>query len=76
MGLAKMWNPEMELGNNFQVKKDFGIAYMESEKQSNYFELSLEFKKQQINIVQQTPQGPVQVPQEQVNWRSVGQGWK
>ena len=77
MGLGNnVWNPEMELGNNFQLKKDFKIAYIESEKLSNYFELSLEFKKGQVNVPQQTPQGPIQVPQEQVMWKVVGQGWK
>jgi hypothetical protein len=40
------------------------------------FELTLDFKKQQVNVTQQTPQGPVQIPQEQVIWRAVGQGWK
>jgi len=43
---------------------------------SNYFELSIEYKRQQVNIAQQTPQGPIQVPQEQVAFRVVGQGWK
>ncbi len=76
MELGKIWNPEMELGNNFQIKKDYKIAYIESEKSANYFELSLDFKKGQVNIVQQTPQGPIQLPQEQVMWKVVGQGWK
>ncbi len=68
MGLGKMWNPEMELGNSFQTTKNYKIAYMESEKLGNFFELSLEFKKGQVS----TPQGP----QEQVMWKVVGQGWK
>ncbi|OGZ78395.1 MAG: hypothetical protein A2528_03315 [Candidatus Staskawiczbacteria bacterium RIFOXYD2_FULL_37_9] len=68
MELDKIWNPEMELGNNFQTKKDHKIAYIESEKIANYFELSLEYKKGQVN----TPQGP----QEQVMWKPVAQGWK
>jgi hypothetical protein len=76
MELDKVWNPEMEIGANFQVKKEHKIAYIESEKQANYFELSLEYKKGQVNITQQTAQGPVQVPQEQVMWKVVGQGWK
>lgn len=76
MELNKLWNAEMELGNNFQTKKDHKIAYIESEKIANYFELSLEYKKGQVNITQQTPQGPVQIPQEQVMWKAVGQGWK
>jgi len=76
MELGKIWNPEMELGNNFQIKKDYKIAYIESEKSANYFEISLDFKKGQVNITQQTPQGPIQVPQEQVMWKAIGQGWK
>jgi len=76
MELDKIWNPEMELGNNLQTKKDYKIAYIESEKLANYFELSLDFKKGQINMVQQTPQGPIQVPQEQVMWKILGQGWR
>jgi len=77
MGLGiNMWNPEMELGNNFQIKKEYKIACIESEKLENYFELSLEFKKGQVNVTQQTPQGPIQVPQDQVMWKAVGQGWK
>ena len=59
-----------------QNKKDYKIAFVESVELSNHFELSIEYKKQQMHIVQQTPQGPVQIPQEQVIWRVVGQGWK
>lgn len=72
MELQKLWNPEIELGNNFQTKKDYKIAYIESAKQANYFELSIDYKKGQV--MQQTPQG--QIPQEQVMWKVVGQGWK
>lgn len=76
MELDKLWNPEMELGANFQTKKEHKIAYIESEKMANYFELFLEYKKGQINVPQQTPQGLIQVPQEQVMWKVIGQGWK
>ena len=77
MELGKIWNPENELGlNAVQNKKDYKIAYIESAQLSNHFELSVDYKKQQVNTVQQTPQGPVQIPQEQVAWRIVGQGWK
>jgi len=77
MGLGiNVWNPENELGlNTMQNKKDYNIAFIESAQLSNHFELSIEYKKQQVNIVQQTPQGPIQVPQEQVMWKIVGQGW-
>jgi hypothetical protein len=77
MELGKIWNPENELGVNVaHAKKDYKIAFIESRELSNYFELSLEYRRQQINIIQQTPQGPIQFPQEQVAWRVVGQGWK
>ena len=77
MELGKIWNPENELGaNTVQNRKDYKIAYIESSQLQNHFELSVEYKKQQVNTVQQTPQGPIQIPQEQVAWRIVSQGWK
>ncbi len=78
MGLGmSVWNPENELGlNAVQNKKDYKIAFIESWQLSNCFELSIEYKKQQVNMVQQTPQGPIQMPQEQVGFKIVGQGWK
>ena len=78
MGLnINTWNPEAELGENaVQNRKDYKIAYIESKDLSNYFQLSIEYKKQQVNITQQTPQGPMQIPQEQVGFRIFGQGWK
>ena len=77
MDLGTLWNPENELGlNTMQNRRDYKIAFIESWQLSNHFELSIEYKKQQVNTVQQTPQGPIQIPQEQVIWRPVGQGWK
>lgn len=78
MGLGmNVWNPENELGPNaMQNKKDYKIAFIESAHLSNHFEISVDYRKQQVNMVQQTPQGPIQIPQEQVAWRIVGQGWK
>ena len=77
MVLGVLWNPENELGlNAMQNRKDYKIAFVESWQLSNCFELSIDYKKQQVNVVQQTPQGPIQVPQEQVAFRIVGQGWK
>lgn len=77
MELDKQWNPENELGiNTVQHRKDYKIAYAETTDLASYFNVSIEYKKQQVNIVQQTPQGPMQVPQEQVGWRIVEQGWK
>lgn len=77
MELGKLWNPENELGlNAMQNRKDYKIAFIESRQLSSHFELSIEYRKQQVSMVQQTPQGPIQIPQEQVAWRIVGQGWK
>lgn len=77
MELDKLWNPENELGQNaVQNKKGYTIAYIESAGLSKRFEISIDYKKQQVSVVQQTPQGPIQVPQEQVIWRVVSQGWK
>lgn len=77
MELEALWNPENELGMNaVQNKKDYKLAFIESVKLSNCFDLSIEYKKQQVNMVQQTPQGPIQIPQEQTAWRIIKQGWK
>ena len=38
--------------------------------------LRYEFRRQQVMIAQQTPQGPIQVPQEQVGFRIIEQGWR
>ncbi len=78
MGLnAAMWNPELELGPNMgPLKKEYKIAYIESIQGSNHFEIGLEFKRQQIMVPQQTQQGVIQIQQDQVVWRVVGQGWK
>ena len=77
LNFGKMWNPENELGaNEVQNRKDYKIAYIESWQLSNYYDISVEHRKQQVNIVQQTPQGPIQIPQEQVGFKIIGQGWK
>jgi len=77
MELGKQWIPENELGlNSVQNKKEYKIAYIESENKASYFGIAIEYKKQQVNVMQQTPQGPIQIPQEQVGWRITDQGWK
>jgi hypothetical protein len=71
------WNPEVELGDNaVQNKKDYKIAYIESSEISNYFQVSIDYKKQQVNITQQTPQGSIQTPQEKIQFKIFGQEWK
>ncbi|MFA6547400.1 MAG: hypothetical protein WCT11_00455 [Candidatus Magasanikbacteria bacterium] len=77
MELDKMWVPENELGLNTVVnRKDYKIACVDSAEINNYFGLSLEFRKQQVNVIQQTPQGPIQVPQEQIGFKTLEQGWR
>ena len=77
LDFGKMWNPENELGANvMQSRKDYKIAHIESSQLSNHYDISVEYRKQQVNMVQQTPQGPVQVPQEQVGFKIIEQGWK
>lgn len=77
MELGKIWNPENELGlNTSTTKRDYKIAFVETRDDSKYFNIGMEFKRQQMMAVQQTPQGPMQVPQEQVVFRAVEQGWK
>ncbi|MFZ2975275.1 MAG: hypothetical protein WA055_01420 [Candidatus Moraniibacteriota bacterium] len=77
MKTRQVWNPELELGENQAMnRKGYKIAFVESAEISNFFEINMEFKKVQQNVQQQTPQGMINVPQEQIIWRAIGQGWK
>lgn len=77
MQFDKPWNPQIEIGaNQSQNKVDYKIAFVESSLISNFYQLSLEFKRSQTQRAQQTPSGPIQVPQEQIVWRPIEQGWK
>ena len=78
MGLGiGTWNPEAELGfTTSQAKKEYKIAFIESSSLSNHFEIAFEFRRQQVMVPQQTPQGVIQIPQEQITARAVEQGWK
>jgi len=77
MVLGGAWNPETELGEGRAINtKAYKLACIENADSANYFELSLEYKRGQVNVPHQTPQGLVTLPQEQVVWRVVGQGWK
>jgi len=71
------WNPENEIGaNNSQNKKTYTIASIESADLYKNFIINMEFRRQQVMITHQTPNGPMQVPQEQVAMKPVDQGWK
>jgi hypothetical protein len=77
LDFGKIWNPEVELGiNAVQNRKNYKIAYIESTQISSYYDISVEYRKQQVNTMQQTPQGPIQIPQEQVGFKVIEQGWK
>jgi len=77
MKMTEAWNPEVEIGGNDPVsRKSYKIAFVDSEMESDFFEVGLEFKKNQQPIAQQTPAGIVTINQEQIVWRMVGQGWK
>lgn len=78
MELQKVvWNPENEIGlNNSQNKKEYKVAFVESAELPKAYGLTMEFKRQQVMVPQQTPQGIIQVPQEQVAMRVTEQGWK
>jgi len=77
LDFGKTWNPENELGMNaVQNKKNYKIAFIESSHLSNYYEITAEHRKQQMNVTQLTPQGPIQIPQEQVGSKVISQGWK
>ncbi|KKQ14162.1 MAG: hypothetical protein US25_C0029G0010 [Candidatus Moranbacteria bacterium GW2011_GWE1_36_7] len=72
-----IWNPQNEIGvNASQNNKEYKVAFVESAILSKVYKLTMEFKRQQVMIPQQTPQGIIQVPQEQVVMRTVEQGWK
>ncbi len=76
MRLTEMWNPEIEIDGRSENKRDYRIAFVESAEKSFAFGLSMEFKKLQQLVPQQTPAGVVNVQQEQIVWRITGQGWK
>jgi ClpP class serine protease len=74
---GKMWNPEMELGANaMQNKKMYTIACIESSDIANNYILDVELRKQQVNVMQPTPQGVIPIQQDQVAFKIIGQGWK
>jgi ClpP class serine protease len=77
MRMTEIWNPETEMGGNDPVsRKAYKIAFVENDLDSEFFEITLEFKKVQQAIQQQTPQGMINIPQEQIVWRVISQGWK
>jgi hypothetical protein len=75
MQMTKLWNPEIEIDGKPENKKEYKIAFVESAETSHHYGIIMEFKKVQQSIAQQTPMGPINIPQEQIVWRIVGQGW-
>lgn len=76
MSARKIWNPENEIEGKPENRKEYKIAFVESDEISNYFGINMEFKRVQQNIAQQTPQGIINIPQEQIVWRIIEQGWR
>lgn len=76
MRLIEPWNPETEIDGRSENRREYRIAFVESREESRAFGLSMEFKKLQQLVPQQTPTGVVNVQQEQIVWRIMGQGWK
>jgi len=77
MEFGKPWNPENELGaNTSQNKKTYAIASIESSELQKNFVITMEFRRQQVMVSQQTPQGPMQIPQEQIGFKVLEQGWR
>lgn len=73
---TSIWNAENEIGiNKSQNKKEYKVAFIESTEQSKNYKLTLEFRRQQISIPQQTPAGIIQIPQEQIAIMILEQGW-
>lgn len=76
MNTRKIWNPENEIDGKPENRKEYKIAFVESEGINNYFGINLDFKRVQQTIAQQTPQGIINIPQEQIVWKVIEQGWK
>lgn len=74
MSMRTVWNPEMEFSKG--QNQEYKVAFVESAEMSNYFEVSMEFKKVQQSVPQQTPAGIINIPQEQIAMRMIGQGWR
>lgn len=76
MRLTDPWNSETEIDGRSEHHRDYTIAFVESAETSSFFGLSLDFKKIQQIVPQQTPSGVVNVQQEQIVWRIAKQGWR
>ncbi|MFA6160328.1 MAG: hypothetical protein WC678_04575 [Parcubacteria group bacterium] len=76
MGLGENLDPMAEIGEgNQELKKKYRIAFIESVNMSNFVEVVMEYKRIQQNITQQTPQGQINIPQEQILTRNLGGKW-
>lgn len=76
MKMTEMWNPESEIEGKREHQKEYKIAFVESTEKTNSFGITLDFKKVQQVVPQQTPAGIINIPQEQIVMRTIGQGWK
>jgi len=76
MKMTEVWNLENEIEGKMENGREYRIAFVENAETGNHFGISMEFKKVQQNIPQQTPQGIINIPQAQIVWKAIGQGWK
>jgi len=76
MKMTEAWNPENEIEGKPKNRKEYKIAFVENAEVSSCFGINMEFKKVQQNVPQQTPAGVINIPQEQIVWKMIGQGWK
>ncbi len=74
--INKIWNPEIEIEGKETQNKEYKIAFVESGEMQNYFSLGIELKKVRKPVPLQTPQGPINIEQDQIVWRMTGQGWR
>lgn len=74
--MTEMWNPETEIEGRSENRKEYAIAFVETVSSGSVFHLGIEFKRIQQMVPQQVSGGVVNIPQEQVVWRVVGQGWR
>lgn len=74
---TSQWNPEVELGVETELRKEYTLAAIESQNATDRFISVFEFKRQTVPVLQQLPNGQqVQGQQESVGFRIIEQGWK
>lgn len=76
MKLGITFNPENELGAENRKVVESPNAILQSESLKSEFLTQAEITRVQIPIIQNTANGQIQVLQDQINLRIIGQSWK